>query len=94
MLRETFDNEVKLTLFKNYYFNAQLSQAIDDNLWVLQLKNDIEHVFGDFLEVRIPFDDLKVHSGEFVEFFIIQGPMGIVDEFYPQNDFLSVQRPL
>ncbi len=93
LLRESYNSEVKLTLFKNFYFNAQLSQAIRDNLWVLQLKNNIEHVFNDYLEIRIPFEDLRVDGNEMVEFFIIQGPLGIVDDFYPQNSFLPVIRP-
>lgn len=93
LLKETFNSEIKLTLFRNFHFNAQLSQAINDNLWVLQLKNNVEHVFDDFLEVKIPFDDLRVNSKEQVEFLIIQGPIGITDEFYPQNNFLYVKRP-
>lgn len=93
LLREPYNSEVKLTLFKNFYFNAQLAQATTGNLWVLQLKNGIEHVFEDFLEVKIPFDDLRVSAGDMIEFFIIQGPLGIVDDFYPQNSLLPVIRP-
>ena len=93
LLREPYNSEVKLTLFKNFYFNAQLSHATRDNLWVLQLKNGIEHVFEDFMEMKIPFSDLRVDEGEMVEFFIIQGPLGIVDDFYPQNSLLPVIRP-
>lgn len=93
LLREPYNNEIKLTLFKNFYFNAQLAQATRDNLWVLQLKNGIEHVFEDFLEVKIPFEDLRVAQNDMLEFFIIQGPLGIVDDFYPQNSLLSVIRP-
>ena len=94
LLKESFNSEIKLTLFKNFHFNAQLSQAIDNNLWVLQLKNNVDYMFGDFLEIKIPFEDLRVSPGELVEFFIIQGPLGITDEFYPQNKFLPVRRPL
>ena len=94
LLKESFNSEIKLTLFRNFHFNAQLSQAIDNNLWLLQLKNDIDYMFGDFLEIKIPFDDLRVAPDELVEFFIIQGPLGITDEFYPQNNFLPVRRPL
>lgn len=93
LLKESFNSEIKLTLFRNFHFNAQLSQAIKDNLWLLQLKNNVEHVFDDFLEVKIPFDDLRISRGELVEFVIIQGPIGITDEFYPQNNFLYVERP-
>lgn len=93
LLREPYNSEVKLTLFKNFHFSAQLALATRDNLWVLQIKNNIEHVFEDFLEVRIPFEDLRIEKGELVEFFIIQGPLGVVDDFYPQNSHLPVIRP-
>jgi hypothetical protein len=93
LLKENYNSEVKLTLFKNYHFNAQLSQATKDNLWVLQIKNNIEHIFKDFIEIKIPFEDLRIKNGEVVEFIIIQGPLGIVDDFHPQNSLLSVLRP-
>ena len=61
---------------------------------MLQIQNGIEYVFEDFLEVKIPFDDLKIKEGETVEFFVIQGPMGVIDDFYPQNALLPVMRPV
>ena len=93
-IKEHYNSEIKLTLFKNYHFDAQLVQAARDNLWVLQIQNGIEYVFEDFLEVKIPFDDLKIKEGETVEFFVIQGPMGVIDDFYPQNALLPVTRPV
>lgn len=93
ILKDTYNSEIKLTLFRNYHFNAQLVQACKDNLWVLQMKNHVDHVFKDFLEVRIPFDDLRIAKGEMVEFFIIEGPLGITDNVYPQNSLLPVVRP-
>ena len=94
IIKETYNSEVKLSFFKNIHFDAMLSQAIRDNLWVLQLKNNIDFVFTDFLEVRIPFEDLRVENGQSVEFFVVQGPMGVVDDFYPKNSLLPVNRPL
>ena len=81
-------------MYKNYHFEAQLAQAMRDNLWVLQIKNEIEHVYNDFLEIKIPFNDLRINEGDEVEFFIIQGPMGILDDFCPQNSLLPVVRPV
>lgn len=93
LLREAYNSEVKITLYKNLHFTAQLAHASKDNLWVLQIKNGVDYVFGDYLEVKIPFEDLRVQDNEMVEFFIIQGPMGIVDDFYPQNSLLPVVKP-
>ena len=94
IIRETYNSEVKLTLFKNFKFNALLAHAIRDNLWVLQIKNNIEQVFEDFLEIKIPFEDLRVSKCVMIEFFIIQGPVGIIEDFYPQNYLLQVVRPV
>ena len=93
LLKETYNSEIKITLFRNFHFNAQLVQATKDNLWVLQMKNNIDQVFNDFLEVRIPFEDLRVAKGEMVEFFVVEGPLGVTNEFYPQNSLLPVVRP-
>lgn len=93
MLKEPYNSEVKITLFKNFHFTAQLAHAMKDNLWVLQIQNGIDHIFEDYLEVKIPFSDLRVNENDMVEFFIIQGPLGIVDDFYPQNSHLPVIRP-
>lgn len=93
ILKDGFHSEVKFTLFRNFHFNAQLAQASRDNLWVIQLQNNIEYIFKDFLEIQIPFDDLRIKSGDMVEFSIIQGPLGIIDDFYPQNSLLPVVRP-
>ena len=92
-IKDYYNSEIKLTLFKDYHFDAQLVQAARDNIWVLQIQNGIDYVFEDFLEVKIPFDDLKIKEGETVEFFIIQGPFGVIDDFYPQNALLPITRP-
>ena len=93
LLKERYNSEVKITLFKSYHFTAQLSNAIKDDLWMLQIKNEIDYVFEDFLELKIPFSDLRLKDGEVAEFFVVQGPLGIVDDFYPQNSLLSVIKP-
>ena len=93
ILHESYNTEVKITLYKSYHFTAQLAQAAKDNLWILQLKNGVDYVFEDYLEIKIPFEDIRVQDKEMVEFFIIQGPMGIVDDFYPKNSLLPVIKP-
>lgn len=93
VLKEPYNSEVKLTLFKKFKFSAQLAHATHDNLWVIQLQHNIEFVFKDYMEIKIPFADIRVAPDELVEFFIVQGPLGIVDDFYPQNSLLPVIRP-
>ena len=92
LLKEMYSTEIRLTFFKNFYFNTILSHANQDNLWIYQLQNNIKFVFKDFVEVQIPFDDIGVHPDSAVEFFVIQSQSGLVDAFYPQNSLLSVVR--
>ena len=92
LLKEMYSTEIRLTFFKNFYFNTILSHANQDNLWIYQLQNNIKFVFKDFVEVQIPFDDLGVPQDSSVEFFVIQSQSGLVDAFYPQNSLLSVVR--
>ena len=92
MLKEMYSTEVRLSFFKNFYFNSILSHANQDNLWIYQLQNNIKFVFKDFVEVKIPFDDIGVARDSAVEFFVIQSQSGLVDAFYPQNSLLSVVR--
>ena len=93
LLKEKYSTEVRVTFFKKFLFNPLLSRANSDNLWVYQLKNDIDFVFNDFVEIKIPFENLEINKDDLVEFFIIQSQSGIVDAFYPQNSLLSVKRP-
>ena len=92
LLKEMYSSELRLTFFKNFYFNSVLSHANRDNLWVYQLKSNVEFVFRDFVEVKIPFDDIRAIKDTSVEFFVIQSQSGLVDAFYPQNSLLSVVR--
>lgn len=92
LLKEMYSTEVRFSFFKNFYFNTILSHANRDNLWIYQLTNNIKFVFNDFVEVKIPFDDIGVAPGNVVEFFVIQSQSGLVDAFYPQNSLLSVVR--
>lgn len=92
LLKELYSSEVRLSFFRNFYFNAILSHANTDCLWIYQLQNNIKFVFKDFVEVRIPFDDIGVTRDSAVEFFVIQSQSGLVDAFYPQNSLLSVVR--
>lgn len=93
LLKEKYTHEVKMTFFRKLNFNAQLAEANKDNLWIMQLKNNIHHVFGDFIEIKIPFDDLYIKKNDTLDFFVIQGALGLVDDFFPRDSFLSVTRP-
>lgn len=93
ILKDGYNQEVKLTLFKDGFYPLQFSTAIKNNLWVLQLNNNIKYAYEDIVELSIPFDDLKIKPGEKIDFFIINGTLGQTEEVYPQDLLLSLKRP-
>ena len=93
LLKERFTNEAKMTFFRKLDFPAQFAKANYDNLWILQIKHGIETIYKDFVEIKIPFNDLGVQKGETLEFFIVRAELGLVDKFYPRDTLLSVTRP-
>ena len=93
LLKEKYTHEVKMTFFKQFNFSAQIAEANRDNLWTIRLRNNIHHVIDDFIEIKIPFEDLGIKKGDNLQFFIIQGSLGLVDDFFPRDALLSVTRP-
>lgn len=93
LLKERYTHEIKMTYFRKLEISPQLVYATKDNLWCLQLKHSIEHKLNDFIEIKIPFDDLGIKAGETAEFFVVRGALGLVDKFYPRDSLLSVTRP-
>ena len=74
-------------------FPLFFSKAMKNNLWVMDKNNSIECVYDDVIEVKIPFDDLQIKEGEKIDFFIINGTFGRVEEIYPQDLWLTIKRP-
>lgn len=94
LLKDKYTHEIKMTFFRKLDFNPQLAYSNKDNLWILQMKHNIEYLFDEFIEIKIPFEDINIKPGETLEFFIIRGALGLIDKFYPRDSLLSVTRPL
>lgn len=93
ILKEGYTHEVKATFYKEKRFSIQFSCAIRDNLWVSQIAHNIKYAYDDIIEASIPFEDLRIKPGEKVDFFIINSTLEQVEEIYPQDLLLSIQRP-
>ena len=59
----------------------------------MQKNNSVESVYDEVIEIKIPFEDLGVKANEKVDFFIINGSFGRVEETYPQDLWLTIKRP-
>ena len=61
-------------------------------MWQVQLIRKVSYAFKDTIEFALSFDDLGVKPGERVEFCIIAGSNGNINEVYPQDVLLSLTR--
>lgn len=55
--------------------------------------NSVESIYDEVIEIKIPFEDLDVKYGEKIDFFIINGTFGRIEEIYPQDLWLTINRP-
>lgn len=94
ILKDGYTHEAKLTLLKGGdFYPLQFAEAIKDNLWVIQLHHGLKYAYDEIIEMSIPFKDLKIKPGEKVDFFILNGTLGLTEEVYPQDLLLSLERP-
>ena len=93
ILKEFYSHEINISFYKNKILPIQVANAIEDGLWVTNLKNNVKSVYQDSLEISIPFDDLNVKPGEKIDFFFIKSTTGITEEIFPQDVLLTLKRP-
>lgn len=93
LLKSAYTHELKYTFMQNKSFPLFFSKAMKNNLWVMQKNNSVESVYDEVIEIKIPFEDLGVKANEKVDFFIINGTFGRVEETYPQDLWLTIKRP-
>jgi len=59
---------------------------------VLQNSREIVSVFDKVIDLKIPFNNLDVASGENLEFVFVNANIGINDIFIPNEMLLNVKR--
>ncbi|MBR6163633.1 hypothetical protein IKQ26_07085 [bacterium] len=93
ILYDTYTHEVKFWLAKNPKYPYHFAKAAKDGTWELEIKNDIRYGLEDIFEVSVPFDDLKIPQGKNIGFFIIKAIDDVIQEVYPKDIPLTIQRP-
>lgn len=93
LIKNAYTHEVKITFMKDKLFPLFFSKAMKNNLWVMDKNNTIQCVYDEVVELKIPFDDLNVQRGEKIDFFIINGTFGRIEDIYPQDLWLTIKRP-
>ena len=92
ILREKFEHELTLTLFKDTLYPPRLTSCLHPNMWTLANPEGIKIVYNDVIDVAIPFDVLGVKPGETVEFFMANTDSGVKNTYIPQEILLSMTR--
>ena len=92
VLENQFSHELKFSFNEHELVPPQLLKALYGGMWQVQLIRKVSYAFKDTIEVALSFDDLGVKPGERVEFCIIAGSNGNINEVYPQDVLLSLTR--
>jgi alpha-amylase/alpha-mannosidase (GH57 family) len=93
LIKNSYTHEIKLTFMQNKEFPLLFSKAIKNNLWVMDKINNIQSIYNEVIEIKIPFKDINVNVNEKIDFFIINGTFGRVEDVYPQDLWLTIKRP-
>lgn len=89
-----YNYEAKFAITHNRKYPLQFSRAQKDGIWELKWDHHIKFVKKDFIEVSIPFEDLKINPGDNFDFFFITGCSGVTEEVYPKDIPLNLTRPI
>ena len=92
ILREKFEHELTLTLFKETLYPPRLATCLHPNMWTLANPENITIVYRDVIDISIPFDSLGVGPGETVEFFMANTDSAVKNTYIPQEILLSLTR--
>ena len=90
--KEKFHQELQISIYDGEINLVRLVKAIPNNLWVIASPKNIKAVYGDVVDVSIPFDDLEINVGDTLEFFFVNANYGVKDYFVPNEMLLTITR--
>lgn len=93
ILKAKYHNELILTLINNQLYPSYLSKSVPDNLWSLVDSTMIDVKKDETINIKIPFDDLNISSGEELQFFFVMTNTGLKNTFMPKDEALIIERP-
>ena len=93
VMRETFHNELRISMIGDKLFPIQLIKAIQGGLWAIQHEGGIKTAYEKLIDISIPFDCLEISPGDKLEFFFANASFGIKESFIPQDGLLNIERP-
>ena len=93
VLENHFAYELKFSFNEHEIIPPQFLKSTFNGMWQVQLIRKINYAYKDTIEITISFDDLGItNKGERVEFCIVTGSNGNINEVYPQDILLNLTR--
>ena len=86
--------EIEVVINHGHILPPILSESIDGNLWKIKMSHNLIYSHKSVLTMSVPFVDMDVRKGQNVHFAVAISRAGILQEILPQNNLLSIQRPL
>ena len=90
--KQKFHNELQLSVAEGELKLVRLIKAIPNNLWALENPKQIKAVFGNAIDIQIPFENLDIDHGESMEFLFSIAKMGVNDLLIPNSMLLNIKR--
>ena len=94
ILTEKFEHELTITLVKETLYPIRMTSVIHPDIWTLDTPEGIKMIFGDFIDISIPFERLGIKEGESVEMFMANTDSAVRNTYLPQEVLLSLNREL
>ena len=94
ILLEKFEHELTLTLVKDTLYPVRLTSVLHPNMWTLDNPEGIKIVYNDVIDICIPFDKLRINTGETVEFFMANTDSGVKNTYIPQEILMTMTREI
>ncbi|MCR4881738.1 MAG: hypothetical protein K6A44_07295 [bacterium] len=93
ILKSAFTHEIQIPINNERILPIIFSEAADNALWKVNFAHNINYFHKDIMEVQIPFDDLKIQSGEGIYMIFISCRANIVSQVLPLDNAIYIQRP-
>lgn len=91
VLQFQYNYELKFSFNEHEIIPLQLLKSVNGGMWQVQLTRKVTYAYKDSIEIAISFDDLGItEKGDVVEFCIITGSNGNINEVYPQDVLLNL----
>ncbi len=94
ILKYVYTHEIQIPTTKERILPILFSEAIENSLWKVNLAHNINYFHSDILEMQIPFDDLKMKSGDEVYMIFVACKANIINQVLPLDNAICIQCPV